>query len=105
MAGEIVVLITTPSLNEARTIAKTLVNEKLAACANIVPRVHSVFFWKGNVCDERESLMVVKTTRSRFTRLEKRVKSLHSYTVPEIISLPITRGSKEYLRWVRDTAR
>ena len=105
MPNEIVVLITTPSLREARTIGRRLVEEKLAACANIIPQVASVFFWQGKIRRERESLMVLKTQRSCFDRLAKRVKSLHSYSVPEIIALPIIRGSKDYLRWIRETTR
>jgi periplasmic divalent cation tolerance protein len=102
---ELVVIITTPTIGEARAIGKKLVKEKLAACANIIPRVESVFFWQGRVRQEREALMIVKTQRPAFGRLVKCVKSLHSYSLPEIIALPITRGSKEYLRWIRETTR
>jgi periplasmic divalent cation tolerance protein len=105
LPNEIVVLITTPSLREARTIGRRLVEEKLAACANIIPQVASVFFWQGKICRERESLMLLKTRQSCFDRLVKRVKSLHSYSVPEIIALPIIRGSKDYLRWIHRTTR
>lgn len=105
MSKEIVVLITTPSPREARAIGRRLVEEKLAACANIVPGVGSVFHWKGKICRTRETLMVLKTQRSCFGRLIKRVKSLHSYSVPEIIALPILLGSKEYLRWIRQSTR
>jgi periplasmic divalent cation tolerance protein len=102
---EVVVMITTPTLKEARAIGKKLVEEKLAACANIIPRVESVFFWQGRIHQKREALMIVKTRRAAFERLVKRVKSLHRYSVPEIIALPISRGSKEYLRWIRETTR
>jgi periplasmic divalent cation tolerance protein len=102
---EVVVLITTPTIIEARAIGKKLVKEKLAACANIIPRIESVFFWQGRIRQEREILIVVKTQRAVFGRLVKRVKSLHSYTVPEIIALSITRGSKDYLRWIRESTR
>jgi len=105
LPNELVVLITTPTLRESRAIGKILVKEKLAACANIIPRVESVFFWQGRVHQEGEALMVVKTRRAAFGRLVKRVKSLHSYSVPEVIALPIVRGSKEYLWWIRETAR
>ena len=105
MPNELVVLITTPTLRESRAIGKILVKEKLAACANIIPRVESVFFWQGRVHQEGEALMVVKTRRAAFGRLVKRVKSLHSYSVPEVIALPIVGGSKEYLRWIQETAR
>jgi len=102
---ELVVLITTPTLKAARAIGKKLVEEKLAACANIVPRVESIFFWQGRIHQQGESLMIVKTRRAAFGRLVKRVKSLHSYSVPEIIAWSIDRGSKEYLRWIRESTR
>lgn len=98
-------MITTPSLREAQTIGKKLVEEKLAACANIIPQVASLFSWQGKICRERESLMVLKTRQTCFNRLVKRVKYLHSYSVPEIIALPIVRGSQDYLQWIRKTTR
>ena len=105
MPGEIVVLITAPSRQEARTISRRLVGEKLAACVNIVPRVESVFFWEGRIRAARECLLVVKTRGALFNRLAARVRTLHSYTVPEIIALPVRRGSKDYLQWVRKSTR
>jgi periplasmic divalent cation tolerance protein len=102
---EIVVLITAPSLKEARTIGRKLVEEKLAACVNIIPQIVSLFHWQGKICRERESLMVLKTKQSCFDRLVKRVKSLHSYSVPEIIALPIIQGSQDYLQWIRKSTR
>lgn len=105
MHKEIVVLITTPSSREAQTIGRKLVEEKLAACANIIPQVASLFSWQGKICREREFLVVLKTRQTCFDRLVKRVKSLHSYSVPEIIALPIIRGSKDYLRWIRNATR
>ena len=103
MPKEIIVLITTPSAREARAIGKKLVQERLAACVNIISTVHSIFSWEGKICQERESLMIVKTKSSCFKRLEERVKSLHRYSVPEVIALPIVRGSKDYLRWIHQT--
>jgi periplasmic divalent cation tolerance protein len=105
MAGELVVLITAPSGGKARGIGRKLVEERLAACVNVIPRVESVFIWKGRLCREREALMVVKTTGGRFRRLEARVKKLHPYTVPEIIAIPIRKGSADYLKWVREMTR
>jgi periplasmic divalent cation tolerance protein len=102
---EIIVLITAPSLREARAIGRKLVEERLAACANIIPQVASIFSWQGKICRERESLMILKTRQSCFDRLVTRVKSLHSYSVPEIIALPIILGSKDYLRWIRNSTR
>ncbi|HEY5649424.1 MAG TPA: divalent-cation tolerance protein CutA [Nitrospiria bacterium] len=105
MAGELVVLITTKNLSEARRISRALVEEKLAACVNVVPTVESVFTWQGRMVREKEALMVVKTRSAIFSRLEKKVKQLHSYTVPEIIALPIKKGSRDYLAWVRQSTR
>jgi periplasmic divalent cation tolerance protein len=105
MAGELVVLITTPSAAVAHRIGRTLVKERLAACVNVVPRVASLFFWEGRLRREKEALMVVKTAARRFDRLAARVKQLHPYTVPEIIALPILKGSADYLKWVREMTR
>ncbi len=89
----------------ARKIGLALVEERLAACVNIIPRVESLFCWEGKICREREALMVVKTTSRRFEKMTKRVKQLHPYTVPEIIAVPIVKGSADYLKWVRDMTR
>ncbi len=103
MAEEIVVLITAGSGDEAATIARALVDEHLAACVNIVPEVRSLFFWEGKTQDAREALLICKSRRPLLDRLIKKVKSVHSYTVPEIIALPVVAGSREYLDWVRES--
>jgi periplasmic divalent cation tolerance protein len=95
-----IVLITAGNEEEAATIGQTLVEEHLAACANIVPRIRSIYRWKGKIYDEQEFLIIVKTRTSLFQALEKRVKELHSYEVPEIISFPVARGLPQYLEWV-----
>lgn len=101
MEGEfIVVFITTSSADEAIKIARALVEEKLAACVNIVPQVFSFYWWEGKLQEDKEALMIAKTTASAFPALEAKVKELHSYTVPEIIALPIKAGYKGYLDWV-----
>ena len=105
MPKEIVILITTPSVKEARAIGRRLVEERLVACANILPRIESIFSWQGKICREGESLMVLKTRAARFNLIVKRVKALHRYSVPEIIALPIVRGSKDYLDWIQKTTR
>ena len=105
MTKHIIVLITGPSNIVFRRIGLQLVKEKLAACVNIIPKVESIFHWQGKICKEREALMVVKTTAARYQRLMTRVKQLHPYTVPEIIALPITKGSADYLKWIRDMTR
>ncbi len=103
MTEHIVVLITTPNVIEARKISKALVQEKLAACCNIIQKVNSIYFWKGNIEDDSESLIIIKTRKDVFQQLAKRVKELHKYTVPEIIALPIIDGSESYLQWIDET--
>jgi periplasmic divalent cation tolerance protein len=97
---KIVVLITAPSEEEALKIATALVDEKLAACVNIVPGLRSIYRWEGKLCDEREVLLIAKTKSSVFGKLQERVRSLHPYTTPEIIAIPVTAGFEGYLKWV-----
>ncbi len=99
---EIVVLITTSSEEEAVRIGRKLVEVGLAACANVLPKVRSIFRWEGQVLDEQESLMIVKSRAGLFDELATMVKGLHSYSVPEIIALPIQEGSPDYLKWIGD---
>ncbi|MGC9080528.1 divalent-cation tolerance protein CutA [Sulfurihydrogenibium sp.] len=101
----IVVFITTSSLEEAKKIANHLVENKIAACINIVEKINSTFFWKGNIENYDESLLIVKTKRSLFNKLKEEVKKLHSYTVPEIIAIPIVEGSEDYLNWIDETVK
>jgi periplasmic divalent cation tolerance protein len=99
----VVIMITAPSVDEAQKIANALVGEHLVACVNIVSSIQSIFFWQEKVCDEKEALLICKTDASLFEKITKRVKDLHSYTVPEVIAIPIITGSSEYLRWVQET--
>jgi periplasmic divalent cation tolerance protein len=100
--GEIVVFVTTASEEEAARIGRAVVEDGLAACANVIPRIRSIFRWEGKVSDEQEALMLLKTRADLFDDLAKAVKRHHSYDVPEIIALPIGRGSADYLKWIRD---
>jgi periplasmic divalent cation tolerance protein len=102
MTDCVLILATAGSETEAETIARTLVEERLAACVNIAGPIRSVYRWEGQVADEREWLLIMKTPASRFAAVEARVKALHSYRVPEVIAAPIQSGSEEYLRWVRE---
>jgi periplasmic divalent cation tolerance protein len=95
-----IVLVTCGSIGEARKIGRSVVEKKLAACANIVPGIESTYRWKGKVERAREVLVLMKTTASRLTQLEREVKRLHSYEVPGFIVLRIAAGSKEYLAWI-----
>ena len=98
----IVVLITVASREEADRIARRLVEDRLAACATIVPQVRSFFMWEQKLSQEDEVLLLVKSSRVRFVQLVAAVKRLHSYSVPEIIALPVVMGSADYLRWVAE---
>jgi periplasmic divalent cation tolerance protein len=100
----IVVLATAGSADEAGRIARALVEEGLAACANIVAGVRSIYRWEGRIVDDTEWLLVIKTEQARFAALEARVRALHSYTVPEVIAVEIVDGSKPYLEWLLGTS-
>lgn len=104
-ADFIVVLVTCPSTMEAGRLVDSLLNKRLIACGNIIPSVRSRFWWKGKVTGAKESLVVLKTKKRSFGSLEKELKRIHSYEVPEIIALPVVRGSREYLRWVAENSR
>ena len=100
MTDALVVLVTTPTPERAAEIARALVEERLAACGNVVPGVRSIYRWEGKVQDESEALLVLKTTRARFGALRARVLALHPYEVPEVLALPVEAGSAPYLAWI-----
>lgn len=97
--------VTTASEEEAVRIARALVEAGLAACANIVPQVRSIFRWEGEVTEEREVLVILKSRADLFAKMEEAIKKMHSYSVPEIIALPIVAGSQAYLGWIQDSTR
>jgi len=100
MTDYIVVLVTAGSEAEAETIAQTLVEERLAACVNIISPIRSIYRWQEKIVDDREWLLMIKTQAGHFSVVEARVKALHSYQVPEVVALPILAGAKDYLRWL-----
>ena len=102
MSEPIIVFVTCGSEEEAEKIANSLVDERLAACVNIISPIRSIYRWEGKIWDEKEWLLIIKTQKRRFAELEKKVKSLHSYSVPEIIALPIAEGSTAYLKWLEE---
>ena len=98
-----IVFSTTP-VAQAQLIANQLVQDQLAACVQIIPQIQSVYEWKGEVCNDQESLLLIKTSEHRITECVERLKSLHPYEVPEIVSLNADESTSlpEYLQWVRD---
>ncbi len=100
--GAVVVFITASSREEAAKLAEALVAEKLAACVNRVDGVSSVYWWEGKVEHAVESLLIAKTRGDLVEKLAARVKELHSYTVPEVIALPILSGNPDYLKWIAE---
>jgi periplasmic divalent cation tolerance protein len=96
-----VVMVTASSRLEAEKIAQALVAEKLAACVSLMP-IHSIYTWKSELCQEDEWQLMIKTDLRQFEHLETRIKQLHSYEVPEIIALPILKGSANYLNWISE---
>ncbi len=100
MNNHIVIYITTGSINEAKTIGRVLVEEKLVACSNIISPIRSIYSWQGKICDDKEAMMILKTKKKLFKQIVKRVEKLHSYDVPEIIAMPIIEGSSKYLSWI-----
>lgn len=102
MTDTMVVFCTAPDAETAARIARTLVEERVAACGNIVPGLRSIYRWEGKVCDEAEVLLVLKTPRDAVERLRSRIVELHPYTCPEVLALPVEAGHGPYLQWVRD---
>ena len=98
----IVVYITFPTVESARQIGTVLIEKQLAACVNLLPKVESIYSWRGEVRKDAEVLAMVKTTAARFTQLEAEVLELHPYENPEIIAVPVSQGSEAYLNWVQD---
>jgi periplasmic divalent cation tolerance protein len=101
----LVVLVTTPTPERAAEIARAVVEERLAACGNVVPGLRSIYRWDGAIQDEGEALLILKTTRAKFEALRERVLALHPYQVPEVIALPVEAGSAPYLAWIAAETR
>ena len=102
MTDKIIVLVTGKNSRECKRIARHLLEKHLIACANLMP-VNSLYHWKGKIADEKECLMVLKSSRELFPALRLEVEKLHSYSVPEIIALPIVEGAEKYLKWIEDS--
>jgi periplasmic divalent cation tolerance protein len=100
MTDKIVVLSTAGSPDEAHRLAMQLVEKRLAACVNILPAVRSVYRWKGAVEDGQEVMLLIKTRRPLLKNLEKELRAVHSYEVPEMVALPVVEGLEDYLNWI-----
>ena len=103
--SETLTFVTCKDLRQAKGIARALVNERLAACVNVVPGVASIYSWEGKLEESREVLLVIKSRRALSARLTSRVRELHSYSVPEVVTVPIASGNPAYLAWVRESTR
>ena len=98
--GEIVVFVTAGTEEEALNVAELLLDQRKAACVNIVPKVDSLFWWQGKLDSAQESLLIIKTVASLLPEIVELVKGVHSYEVPEIIAMPIIGGNEDYLKWI-----
>jgi len=100
--SHVVVLVTTGSREEADRIGRALVDERLAACANVVAGIASTYWWRGRVEQAGETLLILKTRQDRLAALTARVRALHAYSVPEVIAVPVSGGNPDYLAWIDD---
>ena len=100
-----IVLCTVPDQQTAEALARAVVGDGLVACVNIIPQVKSIYRWKGQVCEDAELLLVMKTSRARLVRLSERVRALHPYETPELIATPLVGGLARYVEWVRSETR
>jgi periplasmic divalent cation tolerance protein len=104
MADEVLLAISTfPDAETATRIGRQLVNDKLAACANIGAPVQSIYRWQGKIEESQETMVFFKTTAAQFDALQAALRTLHPYEVPELVALPVTNGLPDYLRWVVDS--
>lgn len=103
MSEKLLVFSTAGSETEATNIAHELVERRLAACVNIVPKIQSVYRWNGEIEESEEFLLLIKTTASSLGRVQAAIRELHSYEVPELIAIPIAAGSDDYLKWIADS--
>jgi periplasmic divalent cation tolerance protein len=106
MTGDcVIILVTCASKGEARKIAGSILKKRLAACANIAGAVESRFWWKGRLDGASETILMMKSRKANFRKIEAEVKRLHSYEVPEIIAVPVIDGSRDYLDWIGESVK
>lgn len=99
----LVVLVTGPDRESLEQLGRAVVSERLAACANVLDGVRSIYRWEGEVQEDSEALAIIKTTRARVAELEQRVRSLHPYEEPEFLAIEVSAGSRSYMDWVVDS--
>ena len=99
------VYITARNLKEARKIAKILIEERLAACVNIIPKIESIYWWKGKINHHDESALIAKTRKQNVKKIVYRIRNIHSYSMPCVVSLPIKDGNTDYIRWIKRKVR
>jgi len=100
VAAAILVLITAANESEAKRLAAALIDDRLASCVQILPKIESVYRWEGEIQRETEILLLIKTTANKFDELEVAVRRLHSYEVPEILAVPVAKISEPYFKWL-----
>jgi periplasmic divalent cation tolerance protein len=105
VTDKVVVFTTTAGRDEGKRIARHLVDTRLAACVNILQPIESVYRWQGQIAEEEEFLLIIKSTRELFTEIKAEIVKIHSYKTPEIICLPIIDGSPNYLQWISDSVK
>jgi len=105
MDNPVIVLVTVPSQEEGEQIARQVLANKLAACVNIIPNLHSIYIWQGKIENSSEWLLLIKTMPERLPALKQQIRQLHSYDVPEILALPVSQGNQEYIQWVYESTR
>jgi len=103
MTNKRLVLTTASSAEQSKKIARALVESRLAACVNIIPKIESIYRWESKIEEAQEYLLLIKTTAEAFPAVQEKLQQLHSYDVPECIALPIDEGSEAYLRWIDDS--
>ncbi len=96
----IVILSTSPSSQEAKRIAEILIKKRLAACVQILPKMTSIYHWKNKVCHDKEHLIIIKSRKSLFQRVVRIIQESHTYEVPQVLALPVLKGSTSYLKWM-----
>ena len=105
MTDKIVILVTVASRDEGKRIARQLVEKRLAACVNISQPIESIYRWEGQIAEEGEFLLIIKSIRELFTEIKTEISKVHSYHTPEIICLPVIDGSRNYLQWISDSVK